>query len=119
AFGPRLAYEHGLQTYSWSPLHTSAYGPWLNVDDKYLGLKLMIGGQVHYGWAQLSVDLAHESPPLPVPYLNTFLTGYAYETVAGQAIAAGAAPEPGTLGLLALGSLGLGLWRRRKVIASK
>jgi hypothetical protein len=39
---------------------------------------------------------------------NEVLTGYAYETVAKQAITAGqgTTPEPGTLGLLALGSLG-------------
>jgi PEP-CTERM motif len=29
------------------------------------------------------------------------------------------APEPGTLGLLALGSLGLAFWRRRKAVASQ
>jgi hypothetical protein len=43
---------------------------------------------------------------------------YAYDTVANQSIFAGqttaSTPEPGTLGLLALGSLGFGFWRKRK-----
>jgi len=44
------------------------------------------------------------------------LGGFAYDTVAEEPIVAGQGltPEPGTLGLLALGSLGLGLWRRKK-----
>jgi hypothetical protein len=52
---------------------------------------------------------------------NEVLTGYAYDTVAGQSILAGqtGTPEPGTLGLLALGSQGLGFWRRRKAVGSQ
>lgn len=45
------------------------------------------------------------------------VTGYAYETNPNESIGAGQiseGPEPGTLGLLALGSLGLGYWRRKK-----
>ena len=51
------------------------------------------------------------------PY-NELLTGYAHDTVARLSIDAGhtsATPEPGTLGLLTLGSLGLGFWRRKTV----
>jgi len=52
--------------------------------------------------------------------VTAVLTGYAYDTVAGQSLTAGQgqAPEPGTVGLLALGSLGLGFWRRRKAVSS-
>jgi len=32
-------------------------GQWLNVTDRYLGLKFKIDGKTHYGWARLSVDL--------------------------------------------------------------
>src|SRR5215469_14311628 len=31
-------------------------GPWAGVDGKYLGLEFMIGGQIHFGWAQLDVN---------------------------------------------------------------
>jgi hypothetical protein len=51
------------------------------------------------------------------------LVNYAYNTVPDQPILFGQtsspAPEPGTLGLLALGSLGLGFWRRRKADGSQ
>ena len=90
-------------------------GYWANVTNRYLGLEFEINGQEHYGWARLSVT---NGPDISI---DTVLTGYAYNTVAGQQILAGqgAVPEPGTLGLLALGSLGLGFWRRRKAVASQ
>ena len=58
------------------------------------------------------------------------LTGYAYETIPGKAIIAGATkgpddaeptaslkaptPAPATLGMLALGAPGLSIWRREE-----
>jgi len=85
--------------------------PWAFGGTGYLGLRFQIGGQSHYGWAALTVSLEYKRGPGP---FDEVLTGYAYDTVANQALTAGQAPEPGTLGLLALGSLGLGFWRRRK-----
>jgi hypothetical protein len=87
------------------------WGPWVNVTDKFLGLQLTINGQTDYGWAELSVTTNGF-----VPFL--YVDEYAYNSVPGQAIAAGAGavtPEPGTLGLLALGAAGLALWRGKKV----
>jgi hypothetical protein len=62
------------------------------------------------------------------------LTGYAYETIPGKAIIAGATkgpedaeptatlsshtPEPVTLGVLALGAPGLSIWRRDEPVAA-
>ncbi len=86
-------------------------GPWVSVSDKFLGLQLTINGHTDYGWAELSVT---ENGVVPFLYVDE----YAYNTVPGQAIAAGGGaitPEPGTLGLLALGAAGLALWRGRKV----
>lgn len=57
-----------------------------------------------YGWARLS----------PAASGNGTTVDFAYET-SGAAIAAGAVPEPSTLGLLALGSLGLTQMRRRRL----
>ncbi|HEV2424517.1 MAG TPA: hypothetical protein VGZ29_06800 [Terriglobia bacterium] len=104
----------------------------MNVDQRYLGFEFKLNGQVHYGWARLSVRNGGGFTIIAV------LNGYAYNTAAGQPIFAGqtsadpatqpgpealvnrAAPQlvaeealrPGSLGLLALGSLGLPYWRR-------
>ena len=99
-------------------------GPWKNVTNRFLGLKFLINGEVHYGWARLTVltDSHRES-------VKATLTGYAYETVANQPILTGqssgtaeenALTRPAALqsevqlGLLALGSSGLCAWRREE-----
>jgi len=82
-----------------------SFGPWASKSG-YLGVRFLIDGGTHYGWVALSVFEGTGE-----------VTGYAYDTVANQPINAGqtsATPEPGTLGVLALGSLGLGYWRKRK-----
>jgi hypothetical protein len=77
------------------------------VKDRYLGLKFVIDGETHYGWARLSVTLAHERQYDDV---SGTLTGYAYETTPDKPIIAGQITGPdvitvqaGTLGGLALG----------------
>ena len=103
----------------------NAIGPWLDVRDRYLGLTFHIHGEVHYGWARLTVELSRK--PLKA---TVTLTGYAYETIPGKGIIAGATkgpdddeptasfnthtPEPATLGMLALGAPGLSIWRREE-----
>jgi hypothetical protein len=102
-------------------------GPWLNVKQAYLGLKFVIKGKAHFGWAR--VKLSH---PMYGPIQAT-LTGYAYETIPGKAIIAGATKgpdeatptaslntpthEPARLGILALGAAGLSIWRREESCA--
>jgi hypothetical protein len=63
------SYTHGRKSYC----------PWRNENPPYLGLKFLIDGEVHYGWARVNAALR-----------NTTLTGYAYETIADKPIAAGA-----------------------------
>lgn len=96
-------------------------GPWKSARNRYLGLKFLINGEVHFGWARLTV-LANKHKEEVV----ATLTGYAYETVANTPIIAGqtsgkatAAPVESTppteltmLGFLALGCPGLSAWRR-------
>ncbi len=96
-------------------------GPWKSATNRFLGLRFIINGQVHFGWARLTV-LANEHHET----VHAMLTGYAYETEANTPIltdkTSGAAEEsrlidagktkPSTLGILALGTPGLDLWRR-------
>jgi hypothetical protein len=95
-------------------VRTSQYsdlGPWVGkgkgVRDRYLGLKFVIHGKVHYGWARLSVTLGHHRQYDDV---SGTLTGYAYETIPNKPIIAGQITgpdvitvQPETLGELAHG----------------
>ena len=96
-------------------------GPWLNVQNRYLGLAFTIAGHVHYGWARLTVTVT-KGKCIPE---TVVLTGYAYETVAGKPIATGARsgtaskisaihPAHATLGALAQGHIGPNAWRREE-----
>jgi hypothetical protein len=58
------------------------HGPWNNVRNRYLGLKFLIDGEAHYGWARLSVQ-RHAF------HFTVLLTGYAYETLPNTVIKAG------------------------------
>jgi hypothetical protein len=89
----------------------SDLGPWAGrgkgVTNRYLGLKFVINGEVHYGWARLSVTVGHRRQFGDV---SGTLTGYAYETVPNRPIIAGQTTgadvitvQPETLGELALG----------------
>jgi len=129
-----------IHTYgwSWNPFVgrcgqiNRAGGNWLNVTDRYLGLRFILHGETHYGWARLSVQIVTNMG------IVTTLTGYAYETIANKAIIAGGTkgaddlasedfgpgasltnpipdtPQPVSLGVLALGAQGVLLWQRQK-----
>lgn len=103
------------------------YGPWLHLKEAYLDLKFVVKGKTHFGWARVKLSVANQS-------ITATLTGYAYETIPGKAIVAGAtkgpddaeptaalsshAPEPATLGALAVGAPGLSIWRRKESAAT-
>ncbi|MGC1434411.1 MAG: hypothetical protein WA847_00840 [Terriglobales bacterium] len=106
---PFMAVEH------FNRVHSSQYsdlGPWVGkgkgVRNRYLGLKFVIHGKVHYGWARLSVTLGHHRQYGDV--IGT-LTGYAYETIPNKPIITGHTKgpdvitvQPETLGELARGT---------------
>lgn len=71
------------------PGNFSCTGPWANVTDRYLGLKFVIKGEKHFGWARLNVSCTSAT-------VSATLTGYAYETVANRPILTG--KEHGTDG---------------------
>lgn len=101
-----------------------AQGNWKNAKERYLGLKFTINGQVHYGWARMTVRYINAKR------IHAILLGYAYETNPGQSILAGQItasavniePERPTgvsLGGLALGANGLPLWRKEITMSAK
>jgi hypothetical protein len=120
-------FERGSLGYFWG---------WVNVTNRYLGLRFEINGETHFGWARLTVEFCKSNPRS----WEAHLTGYAYETVPGKSIEAGQITEetddatgtlpPGdfvptrpststpapfaSLGALALGANGLALWRREE-----
>ena len=114
--GGRLFYSQSQHPQKWE-------GPWAGggkgETNKYLGLKFKIGNQFHYGWARVTFQVFSHG------YQAT-ITGYAYETIPGKAILAGATSGTAesaelrtpassrevSLGMLALGSSGLQLWRK-------
>jgi hypothetical protein len=104
-------------------------GLWNNVKHRYLGFKFSINGKTHFGWARLNVACITQ---FGNHQINGLLTGYAFETVANKPIITGktkgpddieerpdaalTAPiaKPSTVGMLALGSQGIPLWRRKE-----
>ncbi|MEN1678076.1 MAG: PEP-CTERM sorting domain-containing protein [Planctomycetota bacterium] len=73
--------------------------------DAFVGLSFNIGSDVHYGWVRVGVDNSIAS---------FVVKDWAYESTPGVGIAAGQAPEPTALGLLAAGAAGLATLRSRK-----
>jgi hypothetical protein len=112
---------------------TQWFGPWMNggkgVKDRYLGIRFAIKGQLHFGWARMTITRIRNGQGR-YDFAAT-LTGYAYETIPGKTIVAGQTkssddvverpgaalttptPEPATLGMLALGAQGV-VWRRKE-----
>jgi len=111
-------------------------GQWGNegkgLKDRYLGLKFFIKGKAHFGWARVTVTTSGKT-------FTATLTGYAYETIPNKSIIAGetkgpdgkgslerpspasfATPTvaPAALGLLAMGSPGFSIWRRKESLGA-
>ncbi len=91
-------------------------GQWLYTKHRYLGLKFVIDGQVHYGWARVAVNLLGGRGGI-----QATLTGYAYETIPNKPIVTGKTTgadvitlDPATLGHLAQGTSGISVWRAKK-----
>ena len=99
-------FDKGVPSSKYSDL-----GQWVGkgsgVRNRYLGLKFVIHGKVHYGWARVSVTLGHRRQ---YEDATGTVTGYAYETIPNKPIVAGKTNgadvivfQPDTLGTLARG----------------
>ena len=79
-------------------------GNWINVTNRYLGLRFSINGEIHFAWARLTVHASNDPA-----HVAATLTGFAYETIPNKAIIAGKTHGPDvvvkahTLGELAAG----------------
>jgi hypothetical protein len=74
----------------------------------YLGLRIQLNGNTHYGWADVTLNKTGADA-----YSNT-LHAYAYNDVPDQSIIAGAIPEPSAAALLVAGAAGASTLRRRR-----
>jgi hypothetical protein len=101
------------------------FGNWgSDPQNSYLGVKFQIDGEIHYGWVRLKVT----------PAANVEIESYAYETEPDTPICAREVqpcPAPPndseetsqnvsggpSLGMLALGTDGLALWRREEALS--
>lgn len=110
-----------IKSYSGGHPIYACSGPWIQpLKSGYLPLEFDISGQAHFGWARLAAGCFGGRRGS----ISAILTGYAYNTVPGQPLLAGQekdgvdqstlTPGPATLGRLALGSLGLDLWRPKE-----
>jgi hypothetical protein len=129
-FATNSYYGHGVRMAGFfgNGSTSFSFGPWANVTNRYLGFKFLINGQIHYGWARVSVSNR----------VNTVvLTGYAYETTPNTNILEGQisgpekassispfdllapAPQPASLGMLARGADALTLWRREEDVVGR
>jgi hypothetical protein len=113
--GPKRHFSYNVHIMAkeeFTPSNQSRFwGPWANsgngVKNRYLGLKVIIKGKTHYGWARMTVTLGKHRG---VGDIQGILTGYAYETIPKKPIIAGRTKESdvitvqeGSLGHLAAG----------------
>lgn len=131
-YGSCIGCNSSLEIMAWAD-PSADFGDWVNVQNRYLGVRLFIDHETHYGWARFSVRVEDDR-------VTALLTGYAYEATPNKPILAGhtsgsasdEAPSDGSHGLrpnpqagrgpisqaipalpgiLALGAQGLPLWR--------
>jgi hypothetical protein len=131
-YGSCVGCNSSIELMAWADPFAE-FGNWVNVQNRYLGVKLVIDHEAHYGWARFSVQVEKNK-------VTALLTGYAYEATPNKPILAGQtsgsasdeAPSDGSQrlrptpqaahgpisqampalpGILALGAQGLPLWR--------
>jgi len=111
-------------------------GLWQGIQYAYLGLKFVVNGEVHYGWARIKFDYpaAFSSGVHKIQGMFTgTISGYAYQATPNQPIITGQTSDNNNaalsnaetpanmhtlhLGLLAAGSQGVTVWRSSTLAA--
>lgn len=72
----------GYMTMAWVYVAGGSYGNWLNATDKYLGVRFLVGTNVHYGWIRFSISCSTTG-------VSCTYKDFAFNTVAEQQILAG------------------------------
>jgi hypothetical protein len=131
------AYAGSMAGFGTSSRGQHFQGLWANggkgLKDHYVGFRFVSKGAMHYGWFRMNVSFSNVEDH---EYVSGLLTGYAYETIPNKPIVAGKtegpeedsvdeansatlnepALQPASLGLLAMGSPGLSVWRREESV---
>jgi hypothetical protein len=78
----RIDKGHPFQAWA---IMSSAFGylQWHDAEDKFLGVRFLFNGEVHYGW------IGFRNITAEYPVITAKLGGWAYETIPGKAILAG------------------------------
>jgi hypothetical protein len=82
---------------------------WLDAGTGFIAFRFNLGAGREYGWARVRMDEG-------IPFHPFTLIDYAFADP-GESISTGQVPEPGSLGLLALGGAGLLAWRQKRAKA--
>jgi len=127
--GPAGQKSHTMYMAGWESNGTGQthfVGQWANggkgVKKRYLGLKFIIKGKTHFGWARLDVTVTKGGTG---GHLSALLTGYAYETIPDKPIIAGKTMgsdiitvQLASLGHLAAGASAIPAWRVKQTAAT-
>jgi hypothetical protein len=99
-----------IQQYGWMASGAPGTGTYASEFQQagpgYVGLHFESASGTHYAW--IRVEMTGDT------YNGITVTDWAYNDTDGASILVGQIPEPGSLGLLALGGAGLLAWRRKR-----